>query len=41
LGFSPFTGLQAINDRVLERMVAGKTLAEIRQEVTMADFKDL
>ena len=32
--------LQAINDRVLERMVAGKTLAEIRKEVTMADFKE-
>jgi glyoxylase-like metal-dependent hydrolase (beta-lactamase superfamily II) len=32
--------LQAINDRVLERMVAGKSLAEIRKEVTMADFKE-
>jgi glyoxylase-like metal-dependent hydrolase (beta-lactamase superfamily II) len=32
--------LQAINDRVLERMVAGKSLTEIRKEVTMADFKD-
>jgi hypothetical protein len=25
---------------VLERMVAGKSLAEIRNEVTMADFKE-
>jgi glyoxylase-like metal-dependent hydrolase (beta-lactamase superfamily II) len=32
--------LQAINDRVLERMVAGKSIDEIRKEVTMADFKD-
>jgi glyoxylase-like metal-dependent hydrolase (beta-lactamase superfamily II) len=30
--------LAAIRDRVLERMVAGKTLTEIRKEVTMADF---
>ena len=32
--------LQAMRDRVLERMVAGKSLAEIRKEVTMDDFKD-
>lgn len=32
--------LQAMRDRVLERVVAGKTLAEIRKEVTMDDFKD-
>jgi glyoxylase-like metal-dependent hydrolase (beta-lactamase superfamily II) len=32
--------LQAIRDRVLERIVAGKSLAEIRKEVTMDDFKD-
>ena len=32
--------LQAVRDRVLERVVAGKSLAEIRKEVTMADFKD-
>jgi glyoxylase-like metal-dependent hydrolase (beta-lactamase superfamily II) len=32
--------LQAVNDRVLERMVAGKSLDEIRKEVTMEDFKD-
>ena len=32
--------LQAVRDRVLERVVAGKTLAEIRKEVTMDDFKD-
>jgi glyoxylase-like metal-dependent hydrolase (beta-lactamase superfamily II) len=32
--------LQAVRDRVLERVVAGKTLTEIRKEVTMADFKD-
>jgi glyoxylase-like metal-dependent hydrolase (beta-lactamase superfamily II) len=32
--------LQAVRDRVLERIVAGKTLTEIRKEVTMADFKD-
>ena len=32
--------LQAINDRVLERMVAGKSIDEIRKEVTMADFKE-
>jgi glyoxylase-like metal-dependent hydrolase (beta-lactamase superfamily II) len=32
--------LQAMHDRVLERMVAGKSLAEIRKEVTMADFAD-
>lgn len=32
--------VQAVRDRVLERMVAGKTLTEIRQEVTMADFED-
>src|SRR5688572_504563 len=30
----------AVRDRVLERIVAGKTLTEIRKEVTMADFKD-
>jgi glyoxylase-like metal-dependent hydrolase (beta-lactamase superfamily II) len=32
--------LLAMRDRVLERVVAGKSLAEIRKEVTMADFKD-
>ena len=32
--------LQAMRDRVLERMVEGKSLAEIRKEVTMIDFKD-
>jgi glyoxylase-like metal-dependent hydrolase (beta-lactamase superfamily II) len=32
--------LQAMRDRVLERIVAGKSLSEIRQEVTMADFKE-
>jgi glyoxylase-like metal-dependent hydrolase (beta-lactamase superfamily II) len=32
--------LQAVRDRVLERMVAGKSLSEIRQEVTMSDFKE-
>ena len=32
--------LLAVRDRVLERIVAGKTLTEIRKEVTMADFKD-
>jgi glyoxylase-like metal-dependent hydrolase (beta-lactamase superfamily II) len=32
--------LQAVRDRVLERMVAGKSLSEIRKEVTMADFKE-
>ena len=32
--------LLAVRDRVLERMVAGKTLTEVRKEVTMADFKD-
>ena len=32
--------LLAMRDRVLERIVAGKTLTEIRKEVTMADFKD-
>lgn len=32
--------LQAVRDRVLERIVAGKSLEEIRTEVTMEDFKD-
>ncbi len=32
--------LQAVRDRVLERIIAGRTLADIRKEVTMADFKD-
>ena len=32
--------LLAMRDRVLERIVAGKPLTEIRKEVTMADFKD-
>ena len=32
--------LLAMRDRVLERMVAGKTLTEVRKEVTMDDFKD-
>ena len=32
--------LLAMRDRVLERVIAGKSLAEIRKEVTMADFKD-
>ena len=32
--------LQAVRDRVLERMVAGKSLSEIRKEVTMADFSE-
>lgn len=32
--------LQAVRDRVLERMVAGKSLSEIRREVTMTDFKE-
>ena len=41
IGFMAFHRyLQAVNDRVLERMVAGKSLAEIRKEVTMADFKE-
>ena len=32
--------LAAMRERVLERMVAGKTLTEIRKEVTMDDFKE-
>jgi glyoxylase-like metal-dependent hydrolase (beta-lactamase superfamily II) len=32
--------LQAVRDRVLERIVAGKSLSEIRKEVTMSDFKE-
>lgn len=32
--------LQAMRDQVLDRIVAGKSLTEIRKEVTMADFKD-
>jgi glyoxylase-like metal-dependent hydrolase (beta-lactamase superfamily II) len=32
--------LQAVRDRVLERIVAGKSLSEIRKEVTMVDFKE-
>jgi glyoxylase-like metal-dependent hydrolase (beta-lactamase superfamily II) len=31
--------LQAMRDRVLERMVAGKSLEEIHKEVTMADLQ--
>jgi glyoxylase-like metal-dependent hydrolase (beta-lactamase superfamily II) len=32
--------LQAMRDRVLDSIVEGKTLAQIRKEVTMADFAD-
>ena len=32
--------LAAMRERVLERMGAGKTLTEIRKEVTMDDFKE-
>jgi len=32
--------LQAMRDRVLEGIVAGKSLTQIRKEVTMDDFKD-
>jgi glyoxylase-like metal-dependent hydrolase (beta-lactamase superfamily II) len=32
--------LLAVRERVLERMVAGKSIADIRKEVTMDDFKD-
>ena len=32
--------LQAVRDRVVERIVAGKSLEEIRTEVRMEDFKD-
>ena len=31
--------LQAVRDRVLERMIAGKSLEEIRREVTMDDLR--
>ena len=41
VGFLEFQRyLAAMRDRVLERIVAGKSLTEIRKEVTMADFKE-
>lgn len=33
--------LQALHDRVLDHMIAGRTLPEIRDLVTMDDFRDL
>ena len=33
--------LQTLHDRVLDHMIAGRTLPEIRQLVTMDEFRDL